>query len=117
MSTDSLDMELLHAAVQTEAWNREPGIANLNTLLFYMLVRIFMWIWCTVHTVSITTPGCSAAVLRAAADRVLPGNGGELSGNTNKGVSKISQNTLHWRNFTVNICDFSENLCVQATQF
>ena len=79
-----------------------------------------MWNWCTVHTV--TTPGCSAAVLRAAADRVLPGNGGELSGNTNKGVSKISQNTLHWRNFTVHICDFSffainENLCVQATQF
>ena len=67
---------------------------------------------------------CSAAVpvLRAAADRVLPGNGGELSGNTTKGVSKISQNTLHWRNFTVHICDFSffainENLCVQATQF
>ena len=51
-----------------------------------------MWIWCTVHTV--TTPGCSAAVLRAAADRVLPGNGGELSGNMTKGVSKISQNTL-----------------------
>ena len=67
-----------------------------------------MWNWCTVHTV--TTPGCSAAVLRAAADRVLPGNGGELSGNTNKGVSKISQNTLHWRNFTVHIC-------VKATQF
>ena len=34
------------------------------------------------HTV--TTPGCSAAVLRAAADRVLPGNSGELSGNTIK---------------------------------
>ena len=62
-------------------------------------------------------------MLHAAADHVLPGNGGDLSGNTTKGVSKISQFTIFGETSQFIFVTFpflfviNENLCVKATQF